>query len=129
MIFKQEPAKKSASKLSPEEVLTEAFKAQNITEEHINDVTKDIHDKQTLIKKLDEATSALETAISRMSRPKEEIDKEKEHVLKLVKKDFIKQQKFFMAAMQKVFPNQQKEAELVLNVSKFETTFSVLFPC
>lgn len=116
LTFKQAPLD---NKSSPKKVISEALKAQDIPKETINNATKELTEKEKLIGMLDEAISALEFVIAHVSRPVNEQNSEKQTLLHLVKKDFMKQQKYLMTAVQNYFPKNEKEAHLVLNVRNF----------
>lgn len=115
LTFKQ--ADRGLSEIS----LDDAFKSQTITIQHINDVEDDIQEKQDLIRMLDEAIIALEDVInSSESRSKDRKQEDKRQLLKMIKMDFMKQQRYLLTAVHKVFPKNETEAYRVMNVRKLK---------
>lgn len=106
LTFKQAPLPSKGSPKSP-------LSTQNIAQNHIEAVTRDVRNKRELIRLLDEAIAAFESVINRASH---EQPSYKQNLLKLVKKDFMKQQSYFVTAVQKYFPNNERDAHLLLNV-------------
>ncbi|XP_063698520.1 uncharacterized protein LOC134829399 [Culicoides brevitarsis] len=102
-------------KTSSKESLTRSFKSQIIQKEHIESIKKENSEKQALIKRMDEAIEALEKVIEKEERPENEKEVEQKVLLTLVQKDFIKQQRFLVTAVTKLFKGHEKEANFILN--------------